>query len=396
MGLHESSLQNKVHGHCDQVFLFLFQLKYMTSDRIKHAQESTLTQEQIRERFETRRSILENACRVHKNSIQFRKVRSSIQYIQPLEAYYCPIPKCSSTTWKRLLKSVRDYFDVKKSRIGSPREWSHKRTENVDAFVFVRDPYSRLLSAYVDKLFGPNTLYWKRIGTYVVANFRSYASAKSLRCGHDVTFAEFIKYVIHAQTTGVHRDWHFIPVHDHCHFCDYPYRYVGHLETLSEDMQFILNAIGSPVPYTSDFDSSTLINNSNTALSVMRPEIEDCMDLEEAARRIWKKWHARGIISKSELFPLASEQMENFDLQYFQNESLKALNRSESKESRRTQKTEALTEAYGSVPLEDRLRLQELLFLDFELFGFDPAPPEVFPAKFDREDKGYSYFSPYD
>lgn len=92
-------------------------------------------------------------------------------------------------------------------------------------FMFVREPYSRLLSAFVDKLFCPNPYFWKSIGTYIMKNFRTNATEASMNCGHDVTFPEVVKYVIHAQQTGKHRDGHFIPTHDHCNLCLVKYHF---------------------------------------------------------------------------------------------------------------------------------------------------------------------------
>ncbi|KAK7491717.1 hypothetical protein BaRGS_00016973 [Batillaria attramentaria] len=353
-----------------------------------------LTQEQIKQRFDERLKILQTACKRYGNSTFFRRRRGArlMQVAFQLKTYYCPITKCGSSTWKRLFDAIRKHSGQTTKKGVAPKK---KEASGATVIVFVRNPYSRLLSAYIDKLFGPNTQYWKYIGTYVVANFRSNASDESLRCGHDVTFAEFIRYVIHAQTTGVHRDSHFIPTHDHCHFCQRDFHYVGHLETISEDMPYILNAINSPVNYTKDFDNSTIVTGAMWVFGQMRSKLEACMGLEEACRRLWKKWHIRGIISKSQLFPFSREEMKNMDTDTFVSESLKALERSRDNPSRKGQKSEAMAEAFSSVPLKDRLELQKLLVLDFELFGFESSPTEVFQVS-DEQNSGYSYFSPYD
>lgn len=58
----------------------------------------------------------------------------------------------------------------------------------VTKVMFTRQPYSKLLSAYVDKLYSPNPFFWGKIGRHIVRKFRSRPSAKSVACGHDVTF----------------------------------------------------------------------------------------------------------------------------------------------------------------------------------------------------------------
>ena len=73
--------------------------------------------------------------------------------------------------------------------------------------------------------------------------------------------------------------------------------------------------------------------------------------------------------------------------------AISALKKSGTKSERAFQKKEALREAFASVPLQDKLRVKELLRLDFEMFGFDPEPDEVFPKEtFKHNPPGFSYF----
>ena len=119
------------------------------------------------------------------------------------------------------------------------------------------------------------------------------------------------------------------------------------------------------------------------------------MGLDEACRRLWKNWQIRGIVSKSQRFPLTREETRNISLRDFEKTGLAALTRSGAKSERTKQKKEALREAFASVPLEDRLKVQKLLFLDFEMFGFDPQADEVFPKEPYEQDPDFSYFDLY-
>lgn len=304
---------------------------------------------------------------------------------------YCPIEKTASTSWKYIFEAIRTEMSFRKIKV----EHDVRKADKELYFTFVREPYSRLLSAYTDKLFSANPLHWSVAGRYIVSNFRPNATRKSLQCGHDVTFPEFIKYVINAQATGKHRDGHYIPTHDHCEMCRVPYQYIGHLETISEDMPYLLREMQAPLEYTKDFDSQTIQSNTRNALVLMRAGLEKCIDLDEACRRIWKRWHIRGIISKTQSFPLNSAQTYNISETDFSQVALAALARSDDKEVRKLQKKEALREAYGSISLEDRLELRKVLFLDFEMFGFNPSPDEVFPSTPYQKDPKFSYFDLY-
>ena len=160
-------------------------------------------------------------------------------------------------------------------------------------------------------------------------------------------------------------------------------------------MPFILKAMQSPVDYNKSFDNVTIKNGAAMVLKGMRNGIKQCMDLDEACRRLWKKWQMRGIISKTLLFPLSWEETQNISATDFEKAGLAALARSGEKSELIKQKKEALKEAFASVPLEDRLEVQKLLFLDFEMFGFDAKSDEVFPKEPFKPDPNFRYFDLY-
>ena len=360
--------------------------------------EHKLSEAEVAARFENRRKILQSACRRYANSSAFRSqpprgIRlPRYPGVMNVTVMYCPIQKTGSTTWKGILRSIGQNMptaDIRGIEVNVPFG------KHDVSFTFVREPYSRLLSAYVDKLLSPNTLFSKMTGRYVIAKFRQNASKKSIDCGYDVTFPEFVRYFIHAQTSGQKRNGHFIPTHDHCGMCQRPYKYIGHLETLKDDMPFILKAMQSPVAYNKSFDNVTIKNGAAMILNGMRNGIKQCMDLDEACRRVWKKWQIRGIISKTLRFPLSREETQNISATDFEKAGLAALARSGEKSELIKQKKEALKEAFASVPLEDKLEVQKLLFLDFEMFGFDAKPDEVFPKEPYEPDPNFSYFDLY-
>lgn len=136
----------------------------------------------------------------------------------------CPIPKVGYKTWWDIFVAIWKKVP-QTNRRGKEVRWVRGSTATQGQghaeikFVFVREPYSRLLSAYVDKLFVPDS-YFDKLGTYIVRAFRANASSESLKFGHDVTFAELVKYVIHAESTGRKRDYHFVPAHAQCNMCE--------------------------------------------------------------------------------------------------------------------------------------------------------------------------------
>ncbi|XP_076436993.1 uncharacterized protein LOC143276390 [Babylonia areolata] len=352
----------------------------------KPEKPGALTEAEIASRFQQRRDILQSACSRYSSQHEFRKYRMPLKSFllykpaEDLYASYCPIQKTGSVTIRQHLKFINETGDPNTQLLTTGEKLDSFAFRQQDVlFGFVRDPYSRLVSAYVDKLFCPSPLFWRSRGQYIVQTFRQNADPVSQRCGHNVTFPEFIKFFIHMRNTGVKREPHFMPTHDHCQWCDYPYKYIGHLETLREDMPFILKAIHTPVPYTKNYDSDTIANFADTMLRRMRAEVTECMELDEACRRLWKIFQIRGMISKWQPFPFRKDQTANITAKEFTAAAIEALRQSGEKSSLKAQRTEVLREAFAAVPLEHRLEVQRLLFLDFELFGFDPKPDFVFP-----------------
>ncbi|XP_076456458.1 uncharacterized protein LOC143290819 [Babylonia areolata] len=367
-------------------------LRFSDSRESTRLSPSALNPEDVL-RFTKRWETVQNACRLHINSPSLQRrfrLRIRLPFHPPImnvSVSYCPIPKTSSTTWKEILNAIRKKTKSDTQDIKSLKESKHKHV----TFMFVREPYSRLLSAYVDKLFSPNTIYWKLHGKYIVRNFRP--NSTWITCGHDVTFPEFIKYFIHMEKTRQHQDRHFIPMYRLCPVCSWPHAYIGQLETVSEDMPFILKEIQSPVAYERDFESHNIGANARRDLTggALR-----CISIDTACRRIWKKWHVRGHISKTQVFPLKQEQTRvSFNITDFITAALTAQAHSGERRFRVGQKKEALKEAYAQVSLEDRLEVKKLLSMDFELFGFDPEPEEVFPKVPFIPDPNFSYFDLY-
>ncbi|KAL8562682.1 hypothetical protein ACOMHN_011253 [Nucella lapillus] len=359
-----------------------------------------LTQEgKVKERFEQRLKILRKACSLYYNTTVFHSKGAG--YI-PVPLYrpvmnvsirYCPIAKTAATTWTYYLNSIKNYM----ASMEIPGSDDLSKADDQVHFTFVREPYARMLSGYVDKLLTPNSMFWQITGKITAKLFRPNATKKSLQCGHDITFPEFVKYVVYSQMYGKHLNGHFIPTHDQCDMCTLPYRFIGHLETIKEDMPYIIKAIQSPVNYTSSYDSETIAQNAGMVLLQDRAEnVQKCMDLDEASRRLWKKFQIRGLISKTEKFPFKRKQAVNITLRQFVQTALAAHKRSKKNPNLKKQRVEALREGFAQVPLEDRLYAQHILFLDFQMFGFDPMLEDVFPKTPYVPDKSFSYFNIYD
>lgn len=157
---------------------------------------------------------------------------------------FCLVPKVASRQWMPLLGRYRTYLGY--SPYGPtvkqfPPEKGQKMLQTFYKFMFVREPFERLLSAYKDKYLRPRPVdkdpFITVFGRKIIRNFRLNASQEEIQSGYGVKWPEFVEYILNE---GVKDDWHWANYQDVCGFCDIKYDYVGHYETLQDDASYVL------------------------------------------------------------------------------------------------------------------------------------------------------------
>ncbi len=115
---------------------------------------------------------------------------------------------------------------------------------NFTKFFFVRHPFERLVSAYQDKLTGGDSYYEITVGREIIDNYRKNPSPLSLQYGHDVTFLEFVTFIIEEWKNGRKPlDIHWRPVVDLCLPCEMQFDFIGKFETLNQDVDYLLRKL---------------------------------------------------------------------------------------------------------------------------------------------------------
>lgn len=167
---------------------------------------------------------------------------------------YCYVPKVACSNWKRVLKVLDGHLenvDVKlkmdhKSDLTFLSDLSEDeatyRLRHYYKFLFVREPMERLLSAYRNK-FGEIKDYQQKYGMEIVRRYREKPGTSQ---GEDVTFSEFLHYLLDEDVEKMNEHW--MPIYNLCQPCAVTYDFIGSYERLREDANTVLEAINAP-PY---------------------------------------------------------------------------------------------------------------------------------------------------
>lgn len=253
---------------------------------------------------------------------------------------------------------------------------------NAYTYVFVREPYGRLLSFYVDKLMASNPYYWKVVGIFA-AKERPHTDT-GYRCGHDVTFPEFIKYAIKTLSMGRNVDPHWVEMERNCRACDIRYDYIGKMETFAQNADEILIKLG--LNKTAEYLRTNGANAADEDAikdSVVQPYVFQnryrlCMSFSDAIDRAWKKLQIRGLVAPgsapSHLTYTDSTWKDFFALAKASRDTL-------SKDERKQLKLNWQREYWAQIDVRDLLQLKRLYAKDFQLFNYDDHPEIVFQGR---------------
>ncbi|XP_060070827.1 carbohydrate sulfotransferase 11-like [Ylistrum balloti] len=346
-----------------------------------------------------RKERIQRVCSTHEN--EFRRNKSMVDLSPHMyidlkhNLTYCFLLKSGYTFWSMLFQIVRGDFNITSpfdpvlySRRGkgiqSLNSLQDKQRKlffnNSFSFMFTRDPYSRLLSGYTDKLFMPN-YHWRDVAPSIAKVTRRHSE----RCIPDMRFSELIKFIIHSEEKGLKRDGHYQFAFDFCDPCQYQYDFIGKIETVKQDTQFLLEKMNQTKVLRS-FEHSfkeqytnftikeridMLFMSNNSAFTCN----DDFFNLQ---RKMWKGFQMNGIISKNSKYPITEEKSKSITPEMFRDVVFKSIGDAASSEVSRRNKAEALLEAYSTVDMEDLDKLSRLLQPDCEIFGYDCRPSYLF------------------
>ena len=170
---------------------------------------------------------------------------------------YCYIPKVASSNMKRLMLTLQNYtddsnaiayFDHRGFEFLSdvtPDE-RERMVKTFFKFLFVRHPFYRILSAYRNKFINPNTQFELQYGRPIVRKYRKPRVPLNPVTGKDVTFQEFVRYLIDKETHVQKMNEHWMPMYELCQPCYMNYNFVGSFENLALDTSALLARLRAP------------------------------------------------------------------------------------------------------------------------------------------------------
>uniref|UniRef100_A0A3P8WME0 Carbohydrate sulfotransferase n=1 Tax=Cynoglossus semilaevis TaxID=244447 RepID=A0A3P8WME0_CYNSE len=240
--------------HLSKTLLLHFALFFYTEKRIFQVQEE-------------RKQRIKEVCDGDK--INFYK-----QYIMDDKPYhhllvddmhgliYCYVPKVACTNLKRImlvLKNGEPYEDPANISINVhnklPRLTTFSKNEiqaklkHYTKFLFVRDPFVRLISAYRDKFERLDEHFYTLYGRIILHLFGNSPFPPkhlndAIRLGLNISFHNFIKYLLDSRTEKKQPfEPHWRQMYRLCHPCQIEYDFIGHQETLQEDVQCLLQVL---------------------------------------------------------------------------------------------------------------------------------------------------------
>lgn len=190
---------------------------------------------------------------------------------------YCYVPKVACTNWKRILivlsQSLQNKGKPYNNPLDIPREDVHNasshftfnkfwkrygkfskhlmkiKLKKYTKFLFTRDPFVRLISAFRSKFELENESFYKEFGMQILKLYSNVTEppasvSEAFATGNKPSFSAFVQYLLDPETEcKIPFNEHWRQVYRLCHPCQINYDFIGKLETLTEDAEHLLQLL---------------------------------------------------------------------------------------------------------------------------------------------------------
>ncbi|XP_072164411.1 carbohydrate sulfotransferase 11-like [Diadema setosum] len=212
---------------------------------------------------ERRKGRIDHVCRLLGpfNRSEFLSDRSQrkrlhhIFVIPEFNVVFCSVPKVSCTNWKRLFSVISGHIQ-NYGQIGDPHRFFRQHFRRLSSlgaddiarvldthttFMFARNPYTRLLSAFMEKIeYQPGGRLPHQIYRWLLRNRPEIVTPNTSDL---LTFDQFLTFYT---DSVMEKNEHWQDMHELCFPCHIKYDFVGRYETLKPDADYFMRFIGAP------------------------------------------------------------------------------------------------------------------------------------------------------
>ena len=152
-------------------------------------------------------------------------------------------------------------------------------------FMIVRDPFERLVSAFRNKFqHKRNSRYFTDIVRKEIMRFRKNKKLVKAGDDDDVTFTEFVRYLIDTPHEQLNAHWKLYE--DICSPCNVKYDFIGSIDTLERDLTHVMRKIhANETKYHVKQSSSALAKTKAATASFFKKVPKEYFDQLLAVRK---------------------------------------------------------------------------------------------------------------
>ncbi|KAF6715872.1 Carbohydrate sulfotransferase 12 [Oryzias melastigma] len=214
-----------------------------------------------------RKDLLRKHCAgVNQSLVNFNKIDLTNFIVDDKNGIiYCYVPKVACTNWKRTLLALK-HGEPYPNPMSFKGDWVHQverfqflrqfplaerkaKLKHYTKFLFVRDPFVRLISAYRAKMLKHDQYFYDGYVRHILQSYEKQSNLpvgykEAMEKGVHPSFHNFIQYIVDPRTER------YAPFEPHwrqmfrmCHPCLVNYDLIGHQETLQEDAQELLKML---------------------------------------------------------------------------------------------------------------------------------------------------------
>ncbi|KAL3871060.1 hypothetical protein ACJMK2_039083 [Sinanodonta woodiana] len=359
---------------------------------------------EIKRRTAYMRSICNtDVAKRYSNNFWSSLVKKDIYTYTPRERFtskdvcFCKIPKSGSTFWGRALYMIShpDLADEIERFSGLEVHGTlfNQRAipctdfmiNNSQSFMVTRNPWTRLYSAYIDKIY---LVKYAELTESLLKTEDGLPDNKIIAendCqSRIVSFECILKQVISwASSRENTLDSHFAPVSLLCDPCHYDYAFFIKQERLEQETNMAMDLFEIPGSLRSRLDmtqkknyiQATVPNLVKTTMSIFESNNHSCLSKNDMYRRIWNVLQINGHVSVDLAFPhQVFDNQESFVVIANALTDYVLENRIES-DAAEKQRNKFFEKAYAQVSLDVLRDVQRIFELDFLLFGYRVTPP---------------------